>query len=315
MTEPQDRDTPFRKIEPVSPTTAIAHVFAEAESSGLPFTYVSVHHTSIDLGATTGPLERLLVDLESSDAAGEYEKTTVAKCLDGSRSVRTASVTRFRRAFVDADSVMSFLKMQKLDSLCERQHWYASTKLLTGDWNYWLDPGNPWPLWSSVLGCDREVSADGPPGGRGGPPLLPNELLTEGRLSSGTVAMLPFVAARLKQDLIRLEHGRLRQVADRTEQATIAFVLGTLGWNFVLSNRAELHFKLLGEHRNVVHSGTVALREDELKYGVTLSVPEGLEDRRIFSTDLELLLNGVVVDRSLAVFIRSIKISLSMKGG
>ncbi len=143
---------------------------------------------------------------------------------------------------------------------------------------------------------------------------MPGELLAEGRLSNGTVALMPFATVRLKQDLICLGQGRLRQVGERTEQVTISLTLGTLGWSFVPSNRPELRFKLLGENQRVVHEGTTPLGSDELKYGVVLGVPEGADDRRIFGTQLELVLNGVVLDRSRSAFIRSIRLSVKTKG-
>ena len=73
---------------------------------------------------------------------------------------------------------------------------------------------------------------------------------------NGTVALMPFATVRLKQNLICLGQGRLRQVGERTEQVTISLTLGTLGWSFVPSNRPELRFKLLGENQRVVHEGT-----------------------------------------------------------
>ena len=114
---------------------------------------------------------------------------------------------------------------------------------------------------------------------------------------------------------MRLDLGRLRRIDDRTEQAMVLFVLGTLGWNYVTSSKPELRFKLLGESQNVTREGLMELSEDDLKYGVLLMVPETVVDRRIFGTDLALMLNGHVVDRSFGAYVRSIKLSINLKQG
>jgi hypothetical protein len=311
MSAPEDCG-PFRQLAGSSATAALARVFEGLKSSGLSTTYITISHTKVERGATAEPLERLLVDLETADVSGEHDREVVVRSVGGSHVVRTTQLTRYRRSLGDPDSVMAFLKERRLHLLCERTRWYESTSLLTGDWKYWLDPANQWPLWSCFVGCDSALGIRPPDAGIRSE--LPYELQTEADLWEGTLALMPFVAVRLKQDVIRIGDQRLRLVADRVEQATVTFEIGTFARSVILSNKIELLFKLLGEDQSVVHSGSIQLRQGELKYGVTLSVPEGCDDRRIFSTDLELRVNDTLLDRAISAFIRQINVSVSMKG-
>jgi len=314
MTESSKRLGPFDPLDSSSARDAIERVFTAAESSGLPCTYLSLRHTQIERDDGKPRLERLLIDLGGSDVCEDLEESVAVRPLDGSVRVTTTTTTRYRPG--DAGAVLDLLKAGKLEGLCDRQRWFASAELVTGDWNYWIDPANEWPVWSCVFGCDVDLKPEGPSGGRGGDGGLPRQVSLAAHLSGGTVGLMPFVAVRLKQDLIRIGRGGLRRLDARTEEVTVPFALGTLGWNYALSNRAELRFKLLGEKQAVVHQGSMPLGEDELRYGVLLGVPAGTtDDRRIFGTDLELLLNGTVVDRALVAYIRSIQISVKMKGG
>jgi hypothetical protein len=304
---------PFVRLPTSSIRDGIERIFVAAEASGLPCSYLSLRHTQIQR-ADAPPLERLLVDLGGSDAIADLEETVTIRPRDGSVRVTTTTKTRYRPAFPGVDAVLEILKAEKLETLCDRRQWFASTELLTGDWNYWIDPSNEWPVWSSVLGCDNELTEDGPLGGRGGDGGLPHQVSQAANIAGGTVGLMPFVGVRLKQDLVRLSQGRLRTLDARTEQASVNFILGTLGWTYVLNNRPELRFKLLGENQKVAHEGLIAIGEDELKYGLTLAVPAKADDRRIFGTDLEVLLNGTVVDRAVGAFLRSIRVSIEMKG-
>lgn len=314
MTNESKRAGPFARRD-LSIREAIAEASEAAASSGLPSSYVSLSHTRLEHDDGRAPLERLLIDIEGSDVHGELETTSVVRSLNGGFRVSTTRRTWYRRSLDSADAVLDEIRSSGLEPLCARQNWYRSSGLVTGDWNYWIDPANPWPLWWSALACDVALGEGGPPGGRDGDSGLPNEVAWAAHMADGTVGLMPFVAIRVKQDLIRLDPGRLRRLDERTEQAIVPFTLGSMGWNYVLSNSPELRFKLLGENQTVNHEGVVRLGDDELKYGVFLTAPEGMEDRRIFGTDLVLLLNGIVVDRSVGAYIRSIKISIARKQG
>jgi len=315
MSEVPIKTGPFTALSKTDFREQVARVLDGARASGLPCTYLSIAHTTVKRGEGA-PLERLLLDLAASDLHGELDERHVISARDGSASIDTSRKTFYLRAFANAEAVISALADLRLHHLCNRAHWYANEGLVTGDWNYWLDPANDWPLWLCSFGCDLELAADaGPPGGRGGDAGLPNDVSWAAKIAAGTVGLMPFVGIRLKQDLIRMDRGRLRRLDARTEQASVPFALGTLGWNYVRANNAELRYKLFGEGQSVVHEGSVRLGDDELKYGADLMVPEGREDRRIFGTDLTLLLNGAVVDRSVGTYIRSIKASIGMKKG
>ena len=314
MSEAAAQVGPFALAGSTNLQELLGHAFEEAQSAGLPCSYISLVHTKVERG-NEEPLERLLINLEGSDVLGELEQIRVARSHDGSICVTTMSKTWFRQTMPHAEAVLERIRAEGLERLCERDRWYSSDSLVTGDWNYWIDSANPWPAWRCSLGCDIALTDEGPPGGRGGDGGLSSGIGWAAKVFGGTVGLMPFVAVRVMQDLIRLDPGRLRRLDSRTEQAIVPFALGNLGWSYAQNNKPELRFKLLGENHAVVHGGTLKLGSDELKYGAFLMVPEGVEDRRIFGTDLELLLNGTVVDRSQGAYIRSIKVSVKLGQG
>ena len=298
-------------LGPVSPNAAIGRLLAKRQEAGVPSQYLEVCWTRV-VRPSTEFRERLLIDLGTYGFFGDIDDHQTVHIADAATSVEQVRLIR-RIVWRDDASkqVERLLERAGCQHLMSRPQWFASRGLWPAhdDMGYMVDPAGIWPTWT-LLGVDSKQLARAV---AKGPPDALEQAIGHVARSPYPVLYSPITALRVRQDLIRIDRSVVRPLDGNREGLRVDFELGTLGWLYVLQNKPVLHFILRGQDGHAHTTGTRELDETSLKYGVDLEPPGDAWDPRVYSSRLEVRLNGEIFDWSEGSYIRSIGVSVGLR--